>query len=247
MSIKNILISQRPPQAANPYSALIDKYGLKIDFRPLFVIEPLTSREFRAHRINFTEFTAVVFSSRTMIDAFFAICEELRIKVPDTLKYFCTTEAVAMYLQKHIVYRKRKIFYGNGTPASIIDLIGSKHKADKFLVATSAEAPHSAIVSALEGAGLDVEGCVFVKPVYQDIKDLDIKSYDMFIFYNQADVKSLLENYPDFQQGDAKFFAYGKSVEAALEEAGLSIAIKGPNPEVPSVCKGLELLLAKGN
>ena len=114
-----------------PYDSLVEKFGVQIDFKPFFLIEPLTSREFRTQRLNILDFTAIVFSARHTIDAFFRICDELRIKVPETMKYFCTTEAVAMYLQKHIVFRKRKIFYGNGTPSSVIDLIGPKHKDEK--------------------------------------------------------------------------------------------------------------------
>ena len=128
MAIKKILISQETPMNKAPYDSLVEKFGVQIDFKPFFLIEPLTSREFRTQRLNILDFTAIVFSARHTIDAFFRICEELRVKVPETMKYFCTTEAVAMYLQKHIVFRKRKIFYGNGTPSSVIDLIGPKHK-----------------------------------------------------------------------------------------------------------------------
>lgn len=243
MSIKNILISQKAPQAANPYSSVIEKYGINIDFKPFFVIEPLSSREFRSHRINISEYTAIVFSSRTMIDAFFSICEELRVKISESMKYFCTTEAVAMYLQKHIVYRKRKIFYGDGTPASVIALVGTKHKGEKFLIATSADSPNSSLVRAFEETDLDTTSCVFVKPVYQNLKDIEIGKYDMCVIYNKADLKSLYENYPDFQQGEMKFFAYGKAVEKAVTDAGLTVAISGPTPQVPSVAKGIELFL----
>jgi uroporphyrinogen-III synthase len=245
MSIKNILISQKAPSAANPYSTVIEKYGVTIDFQPFFVIEPLTSREFRSYRINITDFTAVIFSSRTMIDAFFQLCEELRIKVSEGMKYFCTTEAVAMYLQKHIVYRKRKIFFGDGTPSSVIAQIGTKHKGEKFLIATSEDAPNSGLVKAFETSGLDFQSCVFVKPVYQDLKQTDINKYDMVVLYNRADVKSLYESYPEFKQENIKFFAYGKSVEQAIQDAGLTVELCGPTPQVPSVAKGLELTLEK--
>ena len=133
MSVKKILISQQQPKTASPYTSIAEKFGVDFDFRQFFKMEPLTSREFRAQRINILDHTAVVFSARTTIDAFFQLCEELRVKVPETMKYFCTTEAVANYLQKHIVYRKRKIFFGDGTPQSIIGLIGTKHKGENFL------------------------------------------------------------------------------------------------------------------
>ena len=137
MSIKKILISQETPMNVAPYETIKEKFGVQIDFMPFFLIEPLTSREFRAQRINILDYTAIVFSARHTIDAFFQLCEELRVKVPETMKYFCTSEAVAMYLQKHIVFRKRKIFYGNGTPSSVIEQIGTKHAGEKFLLTTS--------------------------------------------------------------------------------------------------------------
>ncbi len=245
MSVKSILISQQQPTTASPYASIEEKFGAHFDFKPFFKIEPLTSREFRAQRINILDHTAIVFSARSTIDAFFAICEELRIKVPETMKYFCTTEAVANYLQKHIVYRKRKIFFGDGKPDSIIGLIGNKHKGEKFLIATSAASSKDAVTKAFETQKYDFETAVFVKPVSQNIKDVDLHSYDMVVLFNPADVKSLYENYPDFTQGDIKFVSYGKSVVGAMEEAGLTIEISAPTVEAPSVAKALEIYLSK--
>ena len=244
MSVKKILISQQPPKAASPYTSIAEKYGAEMDFIPFFKMEILTSREFRAQRINILDHTAIVFSSRTVIDAFFQLCEELRVKVPETMKYFCTTEAVANYLQKHIVYRKRKIFFGDGTPDSIIGLIGTKHKWENFLIATSASSGKDAVTRIFETQKYAFVTAVFVKPVSQDIKTVDLNSYDAMVFFNPADVKSLYENYPDFQQGDIKFLSYGKSIVKAMEEAGLSIEISAPTPEAPSVSKALELYLS---
>ena len=204
MSISRILVSQNAPRVLTQYQHVSEKYGVTFDFRPFFKIEPLTSREFRAQRINFLDYTAVVFSSRHVIDAYFSLAEELRTKIPETMKYFCTTEAVAMYLQKHIVYRKRKIFYGTGTPESVISLIGPKHKGEKFLVAMSDIAQSEAIPSLFEANHLQFASGVFVKSISQDLKDLDLHAYDMVVFYNPADVKSLQENFPDFEQGDMR-------------------------------------------
>ena len=203
-----------------------------------------TSREFRAQRINILDYTAIVFSSRTVIDAFFQLCEELRVKVPETMKYFCTTEAVANYLQKHIVYRKRKIFVGDGTPESIIGLIGTKQKGENFLIATSASSGKDAVIRIFEAQKYAFVTAVFVKPVSQDMKGVDLHSYDAMVFFNPSDVKSLYENCPDFQQGDIRFLSYGKSIVKAMEEAGLSIEISAPTPEAPSVAKALELYLS---
>ena len=243
MSIKNILISQNAPRVLTQYQAVSEKFGTQFTFRPFFCSMPLSSREFRAQRINIPDYTAIVFSSRHTIDAFFALAEELRCKIPESMKYFCTTEAVAMYLQKHIVYRKRKIFYGNGTPESVLDLIGPKHKGEKFLVTMSDTSSSKSLTTLMEQAGLDYASGIFVKSVSNDIKDLDLHSFDMIVLYNPADVRSLRENFPDFVQGDIKMVSYGRSVVKAMEEDGLVISVKAPSPEAPSVARAIELYL----
>ncbi len=161
------------------------------------------------------------------------------------MKYFCTTEAVANYLQKHIVYRKRKIFFGDGKPDSIIGLIGNKHKGEKFLIATAESSGKDAVTKAFETQKYDFETAVFVKPVSQDIKDVNLHAYDMVVLFNPADVKSLYENYPDFKQEKIKFVSYGRSVVGSMEEAGLTIEISAPTVEAPSVAKALEIYLSK--
>ena len=244
MSVKNILISQQQPKTASPYTSIAEKFGVDFEFKPFFKIEPLSSREFRSQRINILDHTAIVFSARTTIDAFFQLCEELRVKVPETMKYFCTTEAVANYLQKHIVYRKRKIFFGDGTPESIIGLIGTKHKGENFLIATVESSNKDAITRLFEANNFSFETAVFVKPVSQDIKDTDLHEFDLIVFFNPADVKSLYENQPDFVQGDIKFVSYGRSIVKAMEDAGLTIEISAPNAEAPSVAKALEIYLS---
>ena len=243
MLVKNILISQNTPRVLTQYQAITEKYGVHFEFRPFFLIEPLTSREFRAQRINILDYTAIVFSSRHAIDAFFSLAEELRCKIPETMKYFCTTEAVAMYLQKHIVYRKRKIFYGTGTPDSVVALIGPKHKGEKFLITTSDSSNNDALARLFDAQKLDYATGVFVKSVSQDLAGLDLHAYDMVVLYNPSDVKSLYENFPEFQQGDIKFVSYGRSIVKAIEEAGLTIEVKAPSPEVPSVARAIELYL----
>lgn len=243
MTVKKILISQQTPLNTTPFTSLSEKYGVEIDFKPFFVIRPLSSREFRAQRINLLDYSAVVFSSRHTIDAFFSLAEELRVKVPETMKYFCTTEAVAMYLQKHIVYRKRKIFFGNGTPQSVIDLIGPKHKGEKFLITTSDSSNSESMTGLFDAQGLDYNTAVFVKSVSCDLKDLQIGTYDLVVFYNPADIKSLYENFTDFKQGDLKFISYGKSIVKAMEDAGLEIAVKAPSLEYHSVASAIEAYL----
>lgn len=218
--IRRVLISQQPPKVATPYETISEKYGVKFDFIPFFLIEPLSSREFRAQRVNISDYTAIVFSARSTIDAFFHLCEELRVKIPETMKYFCTTEAVAMYLQKHIVYRKRKISYGDGSTSSIMSLIGTKHKGEKFLVTTS-DTPNNDITRLFGESGLDYTEAVFVKSVAQNLTDTDLDSYDLIVMYNPSDVESLFENFPEFKQGDKKFISYGKSVVKAMNTMDL--------------------------
>ena len=244
MSVKKILISQQQPTTASPYTSIAEKFGVEFEFKHFFNIEPLSSREFRAQRINILDHTAIVFSARTTIDAFFQICEELRVKVPETMKYFCTTEAVANYLQKHIVYRKRKIFFGDGKPESVISLIGPKHKGETFLIATSDSTSKDAVTRQFETTKLNFTTAVFVKSVSQDLKDVDLHAYDAIVMFNPADVKSLYENQPEFTQGDIKFISYGKSVVAAMEEANLEIAVSAPTIEIPSIAKALEIYLS---
>ena len=227
MKIKKILISQKQPLNLAPFTALHEKYGVDIEFRRFFLVEPLTGREFRAQRINLADYTAIVFSSRHAIDAY--------VKVPETMKYFCTTDVVAMYLQKHIVYRKRKIFYGTGTPQSVVDLIGPKHKGEHFLITSSDTGNTDAITSLFDEAGLKYNTAVLVKSVPQDLKDLDLHAYDLVVFYNPNDVKSLQVNFPEYQQEGQYFISYGRS--------GLSIAVKAPSPEVPSAAKAIEVCL----
>ena len=243
MTVKRILISQQQPINVSPYTALTEKYGVETVFCPFFTIEPLSSREFRAQRINLLDYSAVVFSSRHAIDAYFRLAEELRVKVPETMKYFCTTEAVAMYLQKHIVYRKRKIFFGNGTPQSVVDLIGPKHKGEKFLITSSDSSNVEALTVLFEQNGLEYKTAVLVKPVSNDLKDVDLATFDMVVFYNPADVKSLYENFPEFTQGDIKFISYGKSIVKAMQDAGLDIAVQAPSPEFKSVAGAIEAYL----
>ncbi|MFA6591835.1 MAG: uroporphyrinogen-III synthase [Bacteroidales bacterium] len=245
MSVKKILISQKQPMNMAPFNALTDKYGVSFTFRPFFMIEPLTSREFRAQRISPLDFTAIVFSSRLAIDAFFSLSEELRIKIPETMKYFCTTELVATYLQKHIVYRKRKIFFGDGTPHSIIDQIGQKHKGDNFLITMSTETSNSEVITKLfDDNNLKYASGMYIKPVIQELKDLNLSTFDMIVFYNPNDVNSLFANFPDFKQKNLKFISYGKAIVGAMKEAGLNVAIQVPTDDCPSVASAIDKYLS---
>lgn len=244
MDIKKILIAQPAPANGSPYTEIINKFGVTIDFKPFFRLEPISSREFRTQRINILEYSAIVFTGRTTIDAFFKICEEMRINIPDSMKYFCVSEAVAMYLQKHIVYRKRKIFYGDGSPSSIISLVGTKHKGEKFLIAQSDSASKD-LENMLAKAGLDTTSAVFIKTVFSDLGEVNLDDYQMIVFYNPSDIKSLLNTHPDFEQKELLFATYGRPTAKAMSEAGLRVEVEAPTPEAPSIAKALSLYLSE--
>ena len=235
---KKILIAQPEPQNGSPYTDLINKYGLAFDFVPFFKVESVTAREFRAQRVNILDYTAIIFSSRAAIDAFFKLCEELRIVVPETMKYFCQSEAIALYLQKYIVYRKRKIFFGNGTPSSIIDSIGTKHKTENFLI-TCTDVLKPDVNRMFTKAKLKHGSAVFVKTANSDLSTIDLSSYGMMVFYSPSDVKSLLENFPEFKQGDMLFATFGTGTAKAMKDAKLKVEILAPTPEAPSIALAL--------
>ncbi|HIZ85390.1 MAG TPA: uroporphyrinogen-III synthase [Candidatus Coprenecus stercoravium] len=245
MKISSILVSQPDPgNTLSPFSEITSKYGIHIDYFPFFRIEPLSAKEFRAQKTAILDYTAIFFSAKSSIDAFFAVCEEMRVTVPETMKYFCTTENIALYLQKHIVYRKRKIFFGKGTVDSVMDTIGPKHKNENFLIA-STDATKPEVIKAFTKAGLKFGHAVFSKTVYCDLKEIDLKKYQMVVFYSPSDVKSLIQNYPDFKQDKLLFATYGQSTAKALKDNGLKVEVEAPTPEAPSVSKALMLYLEK--
>lgn len=246
MAIKKILISQASPKVTSVYENLTQKYGVSFDFKPFYKIVPVTSMELRSQRCNPLDYSAIVFSSRSTIDAFFSLCEELRFKIPETMKYFCTNEKVAMYLQKHIVYRKRKIFFGEGSPASVLDLITAKHKDENFLIVT-ADTPESSLTKAFDGTPFKHSSAFFAKSVSCDLKDeLDINQYDMMVMYNKHDVSSIQANFPDFKQGETALITYGsESLKKAALEAGLTITASVPSEQFASVTAAIEFYLSK--
>ncbi len=245
MGIKDILISQPvPPATGSPYTDLINKYGLHIDFCPFFRVESVTLKEFRAQKVNILDYTAIVFSSKLAIDSFFKICEETRTNVPETMKYFCQSEAIALYLQKYIVYRKRKIFFGSGTVASIIEAIGTKHKGEKFLIACT-DALKPEVHKLFLKEKFEHGSAVFVKTVCSDLKAIDLHKYQMVVFYSPSDIRSLKENFPDFEQKDLLFAIYGPTTAKAMKVENLKVEIEAPTPETPSIADALNKYLAK--
>ncbi len=244
MKIKNILISQPTPNGCSPYVEVIDKFGLSIDFIPFIRVEGLSAKDFRTQRVSIPDHTAVVFTSRSAIDSFFHLCEELRITIPETLKYFCMTEAVAFYLQKYIVYRKRKIFFGKGNIPSLLEAIGPKHKNEKFLL-TLADCYKPELPHTFEKAGLKFTKAILTRTKMEDLSTVDLKKYQMMVFYSPADVRSLMENFPDFKQNSILFGTFGNATALALKEASLQSCFEAPTKEAPSIAQALMLYLDK--
>ena len=247
MKIKKILVSQPEPDTSekSPYQQLAEKTNVKIDFRPFIQVEGLSSKDFRQSRIDVLEHTAIIFSSKTAIDHFFRLCEEMRITIPETMKYFCTTESVAFYLQKYIVYRKRKIFYGKTSLADITDSL-NKHKEDKYLL-TLSDTSKPDISALLEKLKIKHTKAVIYKTVYSDLSDLSNIEYDVLVFYSAAGVKSLIQNFPNFEQKEIKIASFGESTAKAVTEAGLRLDIKAPIPEAPSMTMALEQYIKEYN
>jgi len=244
LKIKKIIVSQPEPQSEkSPYLELINKYNLKIDFRPFIQVDGVPSKEFRQQRIDILQHTAVIFTSRTAIDHFFRICDEVRVTVPETMKYFCITEAVALYLQKYIVYRKRKIFYGQGTFAQLMDVI-NKHKSEKFLVPLS-DMHKAEIPKSLDKAKVKYTKAILYRTVSSDLSDLKDIYYDIIVFYSPSGIKSLFKNFPDFVQGDTKIAAFGPTTAKAVKDHKLRLDIQAPTPACPSMTQALDEFIKK--
>lgn len=247
MKIKKLLVAQPKPESdKSPYFDLAKKYSLQIDFIPLCHIEPVSCKEFRQERIEILSFNAVIFSSKTAIDHYFRMCEEMRLNVPDTMKYFCVTESIAFYLQKYIVYRKRKIFYGRSKISDMLDLF-VKHSKDKFFIPGS-ENPKKEIMEFLDKHKLQYKQAMLYKNVSADLSD-KLKKIDqeMIVFYSPAGVKSLFENFPKFKQKDMKVASFGEETARAVKDAGLKLDVQAPTPEAPSMTMALDQFLQKSN
>lgn len=243
MKIKKVVISQPEPQnEKSPYMELAQKYGLKIDFRPFIHVEGVSSKEFRQQKINILDHTAVIFTSKTAVDHFFRICEEVRVTVPETMKYFCITESVALYLQKYIVYRKRKIFYGNNTFGDLLEIM-QKHKEEKYLLSLS-DVHKPEIPKSLDKAKIKYTKAIFYKTVSSDLSDLkDEFPYEMIVFYSPNGIKSLHDNFPNFDQKEIVIGAFGASTAKAVKDAGLRLDVTAPTTACPSMTHAIDVFL----
>jgi uroporphyrinogen-III synthase len=241
--IKKILISQPEPLEKSPYNDLVEKYNVKIDFRPFIQVESVSLKDFRKQRIEILSHTAVIFTARTAVDHFFHICEGLRITIPETMKYFCMSETIALYLQKYIIYRKRKIFFGNGSLVSLLELTNtSKHKSEKFFLVL-ADSFKLEVPKTFEKAKLKITRAIMYRTVSSDLSDLNLKDYDIIAFFSPQEIKSLQNNFPNFEQGNTLFAAFGPATAKAIKAAKYILSIEAPKTEIPSMSKALDVFL----
>jgi len=246
LKIKSILVSQPKPETAkSPYYDLAEKNNIKIDFRPFIHVEGVSAKDFRQTRIHILEHSAVIFTSRTAIDHFFRIAQEMRLTVPDSMKYFCISEATAFYLQKYIVYRKRKIFYGNGKFSDLINVM-KKHKDEKFLVPLS-DIHKEQIPDLLDKGGYKYTKAVLYRTVSSDLSDLKDVNYDILVFFSPSGIRSLFDNFPDFEQNNTRIACFGPTTAKAVKEAGLRLDIQAPTAKSPSMTMALEQYIKKVN
>lgn len=246
-AIKKILITQpRPESEKSPYFELARKYSIELDFHPFIRLEGIPARDFRKQKIEIQNYTGIIFTSRNAIDHFFRMCEEMKVSVPQDTKYFCITEAVALYLQKFILYRKRKVFYGaDGTNKSMFDVI-NKHKAnEKFLYVCSENQQDNEIVNWLKANNCEFTLAFMYRSVSSDIKDILLKTeYDVICFFTPSGVKSLFDNLPKYKQNGTVIGAFGNNTFRAIEEKGLKLEIKAPQPQTPSMVSALDQFLS---
>ncbi len=246
MKVKSILVSQPEPKAENsPFFLLAAKQKVKVDFRPFIHVEPVSTRDFRKEKINPQAFNSVILTSKNAVDNYFRVMEDMRIPVSNDIKYFCISEAIAFYLQKYVVYRKRKIYFGKQKMADLIPML-KKQKADPFFFPTS-DILKPEIPAVLEKYKIDYTRAILYKTVQSDLSDLTEVTYDMLVFFSPEGIRSLFKNFPDFKQNDTRIAAFGATTLNAAVEAGLEINVKAPTPECPSMTKAIEEYIKVAN
>jgi uroporphyrinogen-III synthase len=239
LKIKSILVSQpAPTDDKSPYHELARKYGLKIDFRPFIKVEAVPAQDFRQERVNILDHSAVVLTSRNAVDHFFRMCKELRLTVPEGMKYFCVSESVAYYVQKYIVYRKRKVFIGKQSFSDLMDVI-KKHKDETYLVPCS-DIQTSDIPTLMDRAGVKYTNSVFYRTVASDLSDIKKLEYDMLVFFSPGGIESLKKNFPKFKQDKVVIAAFGSTTAKAVVENGYRLDLEAPMPEAPSMTGAIE-------
>jgi len=246
MKVKTILVSQpEPASEKSPYKRLKEKHKLKIDFRPFIHVEGMSAKEVRKQKINFSEFNNIILTSRNAVDHFFRLTEEMRYKVPDSTKYFCQSEAVAYYLQKYVVYRKRKIYVGEKSVADL-ESVFKKFEIEKFMLPTS-DVDNPKIPNILDKIGVKWQRAQLYKTKVSDLSDLRDVYYDILVFFSPSGIDSLFKNFPDFKQNDTKIAVFGNTTIKAVESHGLRVDISAPTPETPSMTMALEKYISEIN
>jgi len=246
MKVKTILVSQPEPKVENsPYFDLEEKLKVKIDFEPFIHVEGATSKEIRNQKIDLSNYSAIILTSRNAVDHYFRIAEEMRFKVPDSTKYFCQSEAVAYYLQKYVVYRKRKIYVGTRTFPDLLPLI-KKYKNEKFLLPASDKLKPS-VPKALDELGIHWKEGTFYRTVVSDLSHLRDVFYDILVFFSPSGIESLFENFPDFKQNNTRIAVFGNTTVKAAEAKGLECNIVAPAPKTPSMTMALEKYIKEAN
>lgn len=240
VKIKNILVSQPQPAdlEKSPYWELVTRHNVKFEFKKFFSVVGLQSAEFRQSRLNLADFTGIIFTSRNAIDYYFALAKELRIEISETMKYFCTSDQIAFYLQKYIQFRKRKIFYGDSTYPSLLPLL-KKHKDEKLVLPCN-DSPNEELYSLLTTNSINFQKAVIYKNEAADLKNIDLSTYDMMCFFSPSGIQSLKQNFPDYQQGEQIIAAYGKTTIQAAENAGIRVDVPAPTATAPSMIMAID-------
>ena len=245
--IQKILVSQpKPSSEKSPYFDSAAKYGVEIDFRPFIKVEGVSSKDFRSQKVSILDHTAIVFTSRHAIDHFFQLCREMRVIIPDEMKYFCVTEQIALYIQKYVQYRKRKIFFGN--TGKIQDLIPTmvKHKNERYFVPQS-DVHNDEIIRLLDEKKLNHTEAVMYRTVSNDFRSDEPFDYDLIVFFSPSGVQSLLKNFPSFEQGKMAIATFGPSTAKAVKDAGLRLDLEAPSAQFPSITAALSAYIADAN
>lgn len=246
MKVKTILVSQPAPKTENsPYLELSEKQKVKIDFVPFIHVEGVSAKDVRTQKIDLNNYTAIILNSRNAVDHYFRIAEEMRFTVPDSMKYFCQSEAVAFYLQKYVVYRKRKIYIGKRTFPELTKVI-KKHKDEKFLLPSS-DKLKEIVPNSLNEIEVNWERAIFYKTVMSDLSNLQDVFYDILVFFSPSGIDSLFKNFPDFKQNNTCIAVFGNSTVKAATDAGLKCSIQAPTPETPSMTMALEKYIIAEN
>lgn len=247
MKIKNILVSQpQPASEKSPYYDISERYNVKLEFRPLIKVEPISAKDFRTQKITILDYTAIIFNARHGIDHFFRLCEELRVTIPETMKYFCVSETVAVYLQHYIHFRKRKVFYGSTGKMSELVVIMNKHVDEKYLLITS-DVQNEETLSALDKSKITYDKASMYRTVSNDFTADEEFNYDMVLFFSPIGVNSLLKNFPEFKQGEMLIGCYGSTTAQAVRDANLRLDLEAPVPGVTSMTMALDNFLKEHN